>query len=291
MDRRPAALPAYLIERVLEKLCLEQRPEPGLAGLTTLYDAWCRKVPFDNVRKLIQLRSGEPGPLPGDGAADFFEAWLRFGVGGTCWAGNGALQALLASLGFDAQRGLATMLAAPDIPPNHGTVVVSCDGARYIVDASMLHGTPLPLDERAQTGIDHAAWGVSCAPRESSWSIRWRPLHQPDGLECRIERLQVSAQSFLERHEHTRGWSPFNYALYARRNLERSVIGIAFGQSVEIDAAGSVHAAPLAPARRAQWLIEQLGMHQALIEQLPPDLPTPPPPGSASARRATEAGR
>src|SRR5262245_66212075 len=110
MSCKSEALSIDLLERVLTQLGLSDRPAPRLHGLQTLYAAWCRKVPFDNVRKLIHLHNHYPGPLPGDDVVDFFEAWLRHGTGGTCWAGNGALQVLLASLGFAAFRGLATML-------------------------------------------------------------------------------------------------------------------------------------------------------------------------------------
>lgn len=284
MFRHPQPLTPALTERVLSGLGFDARPEPNLEGLTAIYAAWCQRVPFDNVRKLMHLRGLQAGPLPGETAEDFFEAWLDYGTGGTCWAGNGALQALLRSLDFDAQRGLATMLVAPNIPPNHGTVMVRCGRGRYLVDASMLYGAPLILDERAPTAITHGAWGVQCARRERHWIIRWRPLHATGGVDCRIERLVTSALSFHERHERSRGWSPFNYALYARLNRGSTVLGTAFGQRVELDAEGSVWAGPLPAAERAQLLIEQLGMRESLISQLPLDLPTPPPPQSASAR-------
>lgn len=285
MDRRAQShdLASELIERVLSRLGLSALPEPSLDGLKVLYGAWCRKVPFDNVRKLIDPRRGDCAPLPGDTAPDFFEGWLRYGTGGTCWAGNGALQSLLHSLGFDAQRALATMLVAPGVPPNHGTVVVRCEqDRRYIVDASILHGEPLLLDETAASVIEHPAWGVSCAMREGHWIIRWRPLHLPDGIDCRIERLQVSAQSFHEAHEATRRWSPFNYALYARSSRGDSVFGTAFGQRVEVAGDGAVRRSALAPQRRAQLLIEEFGMHAALVGLLPGDRPLPPPPSRPS---------
>jgi N-hydroxyarylamine O-acetyltransferase len=139
------ALAPALLERVLAKLGLSEPPSPTLEGLRTLYPAWCRTVPFDNIRQLIHRRSHDPSPMPGGDATEFFEAWLVYGTGGTCWSGNGALHALLLSLGFEATRGLCTMLVAPDIPPNHGSVLVMYEGSRYVVDASILHSEPLRL--------------------------------------------------------------------------------------------------------------------------------------------------
>src|SRR5690348_16732226 len=105
-----SSLPAELVERVLAKLGFARRPEPTLENLRRLYGAWCQRVPFDNVRKLIHLRAGNRGPLPGGTAEDFFEAWLKHGTGGTCWANAGACHALWQSLGFDVERGLGTMM-------------------------------------------------------------------------------------------------------------------------------------------------------------------------------------
>ncbi len=136
-----------LLERILERLGFSQAPAADLAGLEQLYASWCHLVPFDNVRKLIHLSNKNPAALAGDDATDFFEAWLRHGTGGTCWPGHGALYNLLGVLGFDADRGVATMMASASLPPGHGTVIVRFDDKRYIVDASILHGRPLRIDE------------------------------------------------------------------------------------------------------------------------------------------------
>ena len=120
--RVDAKLSPPLRERVLAKLGFAGSPAPTFENLGAIYAAWCRGVPFDNVRKLIHVRAGNSGPLPGSTAEDFLEAWLKHGTGGTCWSGAGAFHALLASLGFDAARGVGTMLVAPDLPPNHGSV-------------------------------------------------------------------------------------------------------------------------------------------------------------------------
>lgn len=284
MPSNDEILPAALLTRVLGRLALGPAPSPTLAGLTQTYAAWSRSVPFDNIRKLIHIAGEAPGPLAGDNPAEFFEAWLRWGNGGTCWAGNGALCLLLRSLGFDAERGVATMLVAPQLPPNHGTVVVSVDGGRYLVDASMLYAQPLVLDDAASTGVEHPAWGVRCARKDGKWHVRWRPLHMPDGLDCRLDHEGATAAEFSEHHEATRGWSPFNYQVNARRNVGNRVVGLAFGQRIEIDAGGAVTQTPIDDEQRRRILVEEVGIHAELVEALPPDRPTPPPPTSLTAR-------
>lgn len=279
-----------LQERVLAGLGFDQRPTPDFEALRRLYSAWCRKVPFDNVRKLIHVRAGKTGPLPGSTATDFLEAWLKYGTGGTCWAGAGAFYSLLHELEFEAARGIATMLAAPDLPPNHGTVSVTFGSDTYVVDCSILHGEPLRLALDPETSVTHPAWGVQCARRNDRWFIRWRPLHKVDGFECRLERFGASGGEFFNAHDHTRGWSPFNYQVTARTNREDRVLGVAFGNSVSLEKDGSVIQRPLSSAERKRILIEEVGVSEDLVEQLPDDVPTPPPPWSRTAQAVSGEG-
>lgn len=272
-----------LTERVLAKLGLRVRPALDLGGLRSLYRAWCRQVPFDNVRKLIALHSGPRGALPGSEPAGFFEDWLAHGTGGTCWAGNGALHALLGTLGFASERGVATMLVNPAARANHGTVVATSAGQRYLLDASILHEVPLPLDEGAPQPAQDAPWSVRTRHEAGRPVIRWRPLHLPSGLDCRVEWLEATPDSFPARYELTRAWSPFNYSLYARRNRADAVIGVAFGRRVAFGADGTVDEAPLDARARIRVLVEELGISEALAQTLPPDAPTPPAPGAAAA--------
>jgi N-hydroxyarylamine O-acetyltransferase len=188
------------------------------------------------------------------------------------------------TLGFAAQRGVGTMLVAPNLPPNHGTVIVSLDGVRYVVDASILHSEPLPLEEEKATTINHPAWGVRCVKHNNHWHIKFRPMHLPTGLECRLEQLSATREEFRERHAHTRAWSPFNYELHARRIRGDSIVGVALGQRVEFDASGAVSQRRLQEEDRRRVLIDELGIKEEIVHRLPPDTPTPPPPGSHAAR-------
>ncbi|MGH8518889.1 MAG: arylamine N-acetyltransferase [Panacagrimonas sp.] len=270
-----------LRNRVLARLGFSATPEPTLAGLTSLYGAWCRMVPFDNIRKLIHLRRGDAGPLPGTEAAEFFEAWLRHGTGGTCWSGHTAWHALLASLEFNAVRGVGTMLVAPDLPPNHATVFVHLGDTRYLVDASILHGEPLPVSA-ADGGVAHGAWGVQTRHTATGQlMIRWRPIHMAEGLDCRIDTVDVPATVFVESHEKTRAWSPINYGLYARINRGDRVVGAGMGQWIAFDAAGGVAQRTLHEKDRVRILVEELGISEEMARAVPADVPMPPPPKPA----------
>ena len=125
---------------MLDRLGFSAPPPVDLDGLTAVYGAWCSRVPFDNLRKLIALHGGEPGPLPGLGAEDFFDAWLAHGTGGTCWPSANALHALLDSSGFT-RRVTASMFDQGE--RSHGTTIVTLEGVEHLVDSSMLT-TPLP---------------------------------------------------------------------------------------------------------------------------------------------------
>lgn len=261
---------------MLTGLGLPAAPEPDLAGLRTLYSAWCQRVPFDNVRKLIWLREGIAGPLPGDDADDYFEAWLTHGTGGTCWAGNGALQSLLVATGFQARRGYGTMMAAPDIPPNHGTVVVAIEGDDYLVDASVLFGEPLPLCAGAR--VAHPARGVSLRnDDDGKLRLAWRAFHA-DPFDCRIESTDASAEVFSRFHEVTRAWSPFNFSLSARLNVGDEVVGASFGQLAKLDGEGPIQFAEASTSKRKHLLTDQLGISEEMADRLPVDLETPSPP-------------
>lgn len=279
-----SALPAGMEEHILARLEFTRRPEPTWEGLTALYGAWCQSVPFDNVRKLIHARAGLEGPFPGGTAEDFFAGWLRHGTGGTCWAGAGAFHALLSSLGFNAERGIGTMLVTPEVPPNHGTVRVRLGDAHYLVDCSILHGAPLLLREDAETRVNHPAWGVRCAQREGHWYVHWRPLQQVEGLDCRLKTFGAPHQEYLERYEKTRSWSPFNYQVTARLNRGDCVTGLAFGQAVTLASDGAVQQRPVAHEERIRVLIDEIGLSEEIVSQLPEDLPTPPPPWSQTAQ-------
>jgi len=279
-------LPENLKERVLAALGFSSPPAVSLEGLTRLYQVWCQRVPFDNVRKLVNLQQPKRGPLPGSGGEDYLEGWLKHRAGGTCWAGSNALYCLLRDLGFEAERCIATMLAAPHLPPNHGSVRVRVGEAYYLVDTAILCGEPILLTESGASEISHPAWGIQAQTQDGYWYVNWRPLHQPTGFECRFDRFGAEHEEYRDRYEDTRGWSPFNYQVNARTNRGDEVIGLAFGNAVTLHGDGSIEIREVDDAERRRILLEDFGMSEELVNQMPADRPTPPPPGSHTAAAA-----
>jgi N-hydroxyarylamine O-acetyltransferase len=268
------------VSAVLERLRVAP-PSRDLAGLRAVYAAWCRGVSFDNVLKLIHIAEERPGPLPGSSAQSFFEDWLACGAGGTCWAGNGALYGLLEALGFDVQRAIATMMPSQAPAPNHGSVVVTVDGARWIADASMLTGVPIRIPEPGEP----AATGP--LPRlewlDGRPAVMWRTLRVPDGFPCRIERIGVGEAEWEAFHHKSGVWSPFNFELSARVMRGATTIGVSPGQRFAIAADGSISASPQDHAARRRFLIDELGISEDVACRLPDDRPVPPrPEGTAN---------
>jgi N-hydroxyarylamine O-acetyltransferase len=264
-----------LVAAVVDRLGVG-RVRADFDGLARVYAAWCRAVPFDNARKLVHLASGRGGPLPGSTADDFFDAWLATRAGGTCWSGNGALYALLEALGFAVERGAATMMTAPDTPPsNHGTVVATIDGVRWVVDASILTEVPLALDADDR---DPAVL-PRIEQRDGGATIVWRTARSPDGFACRIDRVGVGDADWDALHQRTAAWGPFNYAAVARVVRGGGVVGCLMGSTYAFDAAGRLTMTP-APDRdaRDRFLIDAIGIDRALVARLPDDRELPPRP-------------
>lgn len=208
-------------DAVLERLGIGSTT-PSVAEV---YRAWCLNVPFDNLLKLLHLGRRDPGPLPGATTADFFDAFLRLGVGATCWPTSAALRDLLVACGFDAWRLAGTMrddLIAPDAPerPNHGGVVARIDGDAFLVDPSVLCEEPLLLMADTATETEDPLVGADAEPLpDGGWRVTFAPWRPGGRLPCRFDPTPVDDAFCAGRYEFSRTDSPFNQVPYVRRNL------------------------------------------------------------------------
>ena len=258
-----------------------RRPNNDFDGLSAVYGRWCRKIPFDNIQKRLFYTGTSEGPVPGHNSDDFFQKWLTYGTGGTCWANSHAMHDLLAALGFDVVRCAATMLSSPDaVGPTHGTVIATLENRRYLVDGSMLTEKPVPVPVSVEEGVTlephHPAERIRVEHRESCWHVFWHSAHRPDGIWCRIERIDVPLADFNEYHERTRTFSRFNSSLYVRLNQPSNTTTIAFGERVVIGSDGGLSRATLSDEERTKTLVEDFGIAEELAARLPADeMPAP----------------
>ncbi|EPE9057413.1 arylamine N-acetyltransferase [Klebsiella aerogenes] len=257
-----------LTEQILEKLGFTNSPPLNKNGLEIIYKAWCRSVPFDNIRKRILIRTGGDYILPGSTPTDFFVNWLRHGTGGTCWAGHGALYSLLKQLGFSVQFGISTMLSNPPPAaesPGHGTLAVKFDNDLFIVDATIFHDTPLPL---ADWTSDHPVWGTRVHHDRGFWHINWKPLGRPR-VDCRLFNLNALPEEYPHRHELSRSNSRFDGALLIRMANMESITGIVKGEKVIRDSSGKESFQTLTHNDQKKLLVEHFKISEELVDRVP----------------------
>jgi N-hydroxyarylamine O-acetyltransferase len=250
-----------LVERTFERLGFAKAP--ALAGLESLYLAWCRHVPFDNVRKRIALASGKPDPLPGGKPEDFLAAYLEHGTGGTCWPSSNGLHALVSAAGFDVRRISASMFDRND--HNHGSLVVRLDGAEWLVDSSIECDRLIRLGQASDDGDPVHPIRVELS--EKGTLVHWGMSQSTNTMPCRLMNDPVDEAFYLERYEISRGYSVFNTALYARKNFPAKLVTFA-GRTRFEKTPNGVTSRELAPAELHLALVEELGYSDAIVTEL-----------------------
>lgn len=254
-----------LVDRAFAKLGFSRRPKPDRAGLGELYAAWCRQVPFDNIRKRIALAAGTPDPLPGGRPEDFLAAWLEHGTGGTCWPSSNGLHALVSAAGFDVRRISASMFDRDD--HNHGSLIVRLDGAEWMVDSSILNGAPIRLARGVASEHPDPVHPIRVEPVDASFRIHWGMSQSNGTMPCRLMQDPVDEAFYLERYEISRGYSVFNTALYARKNFPGKLISFV-GRTRHDKTAAGVTSRTLEPDELRDALVGELGYSPAIVAEL-----------------------
>ncbi|HYF50044.1 MAG TPA: arylamine N-acetyltransferase [Planctomycetota bacterium] len=255
-------MPSELRGRVLKRLGLLHTPSSDMKGLSAVYRAWCAAVPFDNIRKMIALRTQASGSLPGSDAIDFFEAWLAYGCGGTCWASNNALYTLLRSLGFQARPVAGSMRDVGVI--NHGSIKVALDRRDWLVDSSMLTNEPLPLGSSVYISKDRV-FGGEVEPVDGTHIVWMAVPPHDDGFPCRLLQDPIDPAFQMKAYEASRSQSPFNERIYARRNRPDAMVVVRGPTRFQRSARG-VERMDLSREQLCAVLCEEIGISETLVE-------------------------
>ncbi len=254
-----------LVARAFAKLGFASPPKPDLDGLRALYLAWCRNVPFDNVRKRIAMARSASDPLPGGLADDFLAAYLEHGTGGTCWPSSNGLFSLVTACGFDARRISASMFDRND--NNHGSILVRLDGRDWLVDSSIESDTPFPIEPGKTHEIADPVHPIRVEPHEKGTLVHWGQSQSTGTMPCRLMQDPVDQAFYLERYEISRGYSVFNTQLYARRNFPAKLVTYAARKRFEKTAAGVTSRELEAPELR-ESLVREMGYSRQIVTEL-----------------------
>jgi N-hydroxyarylamine O-acetyltransferase len=256
------ALTSTRVDEVVELLGFDARPDADLDGLHDVYRAWCRRIPFDNLRKLVALHFEMP-EIPGIDPADFFAAWQFTGAGATCWGGNNAIHALLIGLGFDARLHAASM---SDAEVNHGTTIVEIDGDRFMVDTAILTDAPVPLIPETPASVDHEGYVTRAVPDPAGWLIDCQTREPDVRFPCRIHDEMDHAAS-VAANEKSRTWSPFNDGIMAKINDASGTWWLKDGELTRIDRSGTT-SSKLSDAEIDEFLVETTGHLPQLVAEV-----------------------
>jgi arylamine N-acetyltransferase len=146
---RPA--PAALLERYLRVLGFTGSPGVSLSALGELVSRHLRRVPFENVSKLLLIGRESAGRVTR--LEEFLDGIEHHDLGGTCYTSNPFLTELLRALGYEAALYAADM----DTPYVHTSIRVRLDGRDWHIDVGYAGPfvEPIPLDRLPY----EIAWG------------------------------------------------------------------------------------------------------------------------------------
>jgi len=253
-----------LLGRIVNRLGIPANVSHDLDGLRAVYAGWCSNIPFDNIRKMISLRSGTDAKLAGLDAEDFFENYLANGSGGTCWPSSNALYVLVRDLGFDARRAAGSMFELPDV--NHGTVKVRIDDTDWIVDSSMLTFEPFPVtgETLIRSDTNHPVEVESYEGSDVIW-VDFPPL--PEFIPCRLRLDHVDDALYTERYEvFSRQQSPFNEKLYFRKG-GRDGTTVIFGHTRFRRKGEGLDVKEFDRAGLRRYLVDEAGVSKKLVDE------------------------
>ncbi len=265
-----------LLERVLAKLGLSDHPPPDRDGLNALFAAFCGKAAaVDNILKRIWLTGNRTTPLTGGYPTEYFENWLAHGAGGTCYPTNGAVYALLSSLGFDARR-IAGCIVMDEYPgTNHGSVVVSLDAVDYLVDGNFGAFEALPLVPGRGTSTRQGLHQIKAVPVEDGFEVIWyTSINREEPLTFRTEPEHdpVDHNFFLKYYDETKKISVFNDTLFICRRYPDSIVTLGREKAV-VGADNTLTKSEISDTERKRVLVEEFGISEEITAALPPDVP------------------
>jgi arylamine N-acetyltransferase len=165
------------VNAVLNHLGVEQEP-PSLAALDRLVAAYVRRVPWESASRIVRRAEVEALHERPRWPETFWAEALAQGTGGTCFESNYAFFDLLRLLGYSA---VLTINNMRDAIGCHTALVVSLEGAPYLVDVGLPLYIPIPLNPAQVTQRESLFHTYPVTPQGSARFLVERDRHpRPD---------------------------------------------------------------------------------------------------------------
>jgi arylamine N-acetyltransferase len=160
-DEQQATAPREWVDRYLAVLGVAHQ-EPSLEALTSLIRAQFRAVPFENVTSLLRRIAHPDQPVPPVDPESLLANWEAGRGGGVCYEISSMFCRLLQAIGYEARQ----VLAQISFSDGHQAIIVTLDGARYLVDAGT--GSPIfrPIPLSGTDEIHHAGLSYRFGPAD-----------------------------------------------------------------------------------------------------------------------------
>jgi arylamine N-acetyltransferase len=187
------------------------------------------------------------------------------------------MYALTRALGFDARR-LVGSIIVEGYPQgaNHGSVLVTLDGASYLVDAWMAAFKILPLTPGEPSSTGYGIHDISVVPTESGFEIlSWPGFNRERPLPFRTESEYDPADHafFLARYDRTKTVGFFNDAIFICRHFPDSILTMGRKSKFHLAADGTLTKTEPTEAERKKSLVEEFGLSEEILDKIPPNVP------------------
>ena len=103
----------------------------------------------------------------------------------------------------------------------------------------------------------------------------WCAPRAPEGFPCRIDRIGAEPAEWDALHQRTVDWGPFNHQLNARVLRDEITLAVGLGQRFTFGPNGALSASELDVDGRLRFLVEELGISEAVALRVPDDRPSP----------------
>ncbi len=257
------AITPEIAQSVLKRFQIDLELECNQEGLTLLYQAWCRNIPFDNFWKRLDRSQKAFSKHEQMVADDFFKIWLDHGVGGTCWTTTNAMFQLLKYMGFDTYFVGGSMGDMGVI--NHGSLVVSVnEGKEFLIDTSILNEKPIDI---SGIDIEHAVHPIQITEESETIKVVFEHVSKRDFMPCAILKSGIEPKEVKAHYDVSIDNSLFNDCVYIRKNDKKGVHAIV-GNTYFIKTTENIEKKELNETELAEVLSSVMGFSQEIVSHI-----------------------